>query len=161
MAPEAAVEEELGGGYSPVSELFLWPPILTALDREELPLDDIALFARLVPVHELVDLFNEARTGRWQHHPAELVARFIELTVTEQMQTLIEQSLLYSPNSRPPRARRAPCTRPSSHAEPEQPTFSRGQYDVGSDPIGTDAIVALDADSATTRVNDVLTELTS
>lgn len=96
MAPEAAVEDELGGGIGPVSDLFLWPPILTSLDREELPLDDISLFARLVPVRELVDLFNEVRAGQWQHREADLVARFTELTVTEQMQTLIDQSLLYS-----------------------------------------------------------------
>lgn len=97
MAPEAAVENELGGGFGPISELFLWPPILTSLDREELPLDDIGLFARLIPVRELVDLFNECGAGQWQHRPAELVARFTELTVTDQMQTLIDQSLLYSP----------------------------------------------------------------
>ncbi|MFG1774595.1 hypothetical protein ACGFIX_33870 [Nocardia salmonicida] len=97
MAPESAIENELGGGIGPVSELFLWPPILTSLDREELPLADIGLFAHLIQVRELVDLFNECRAGQWQHRPAELVARFTELTVTEQMQTLIDQSLLYSP----------------------------------------------------------------
>ncbi|MFI7531428.1 hypothetical protein [Nocardia salmonicida] len=107
MAPEAAVEDELSGGFGSVSELFLWPPILTSLDREELPLDDIGLFARLVPVRELVDLFNEGRVGQSQHRPAELVARFTELTVTERMQTLIDQSLLYSPEfqATPGRAR--------------------------------------------------------
>ncbi|MBC7299482.1 hypothetical protein [Nocardia salmonicida] len=96
MAPETAMEW-LGSDTVPISELFLWPPILTALDREELPLDDIALFARINPTPELTALFIEVRDGQWKYRPAELVARFTELTITEPMKALLEQCLRFSP----------------------------------------------------------------
>lgn len=95
MDPEAAMAEL--AGVAPVTELFIRPSVLAALSEDELPNDDIAAFGALVPVRELSQLFVEVRDGQWKDRSAELVARFTELTYTQQTKELLTQRLTYSP----------------------------------------------------------------